>query len=115
LPDRDARSALPISREQVAAVDAAPHQPLMLDDGGVGNMQGATVARGRYYVTASHGPAKPGSVYVGQPGALRRHRWATPPGPEDTAYWPSTDLLWSLSEHPRRRWVFSMRRSWFDR
>jgi hypothetical protein len=89
-------------------------RPLMLDNGGVGHMQGATVARGRYHVTTSHGPIKPGSVYVGRPGAFRRRRWATPPGPEDIAYWPSTDLLWSVSEHPRRRWVFSMRRSWFD-
>jgi hypothetical protein len=89
-------------------------RPLMLDDGGVGHMQGATVARGRYVVTTSHGPTTPGSVHVGQPGAFRRHRWATPPGPEDIAYWPSDDLLWSVSEHPRRRWVFSMRRSWFD-
>ena len=53
----------------------------------------------------------PGSVYVGRPGAWRRHRWAVPMGPEDLTYWPSTDGLWSLTEHPRRRWVFAMRRS----
>jgi hypothetical protein len=35
-------------------------------------------------------------------------------GPEDIAYWPSTDELWSVSEWPRRRWIFSMKRSWFD-
>ena len=62
-------------------------------------------------MTTSHGPWKPGSVYVGEPGAWRRHRWAVPMGPEDLAYWPSRDELWSLSEHPRRRWVFSVRRS----
>jgi hypothetical protein len=37
-----------------------------------------------------------------------------PIGPEDISYWPSTDLLWSLTEHPGRRWFFSMRRGWFD-
>jgi hypothetical protein len=29
-------------------------------------------------------------------------------GPEDLSYWPSRDELWSLSEHPHRRWVFAM-------
>ena len=89
-------------------------RPLMLDDGGVGHTQGATVARGDYYLTVSRGPKMPGSVYVGQPGRFRRHRWAAPMGPEDIAYWPSTDTLWSVTEHPRRRWVYAMKRSWFD-
>jgi hypothetical protein len=88
-------------------------RPAGLDEG-VGQMQGAVVAHGRFHVTVSHGPWLPGSMYVGQPGAWRRHRWATPMGPEDIAYWPSTDQLWSVSEHPRRRWIFSMRRSRFD-
>ncbi len=88
-------------------------RPSMLDEG-VGQMQGAVVARGRYYVTVSKGPRTFGSVYAGRPGAFQRHRWATPMGPEDIAYWPSTDELWSVSEHPRRRWIFSMRRGWFD-
>jgi hypothetical protein len=88
-------------------------RPAGLDEG-VGQMQGAVVARGRFHVTVSHGPWMPGSMYVGHPGSFRRHKWATPMGPEDIAYWPSTDQLWSVSEHPRRRWIFSMRRSWFD-
>ena len=86
-------------------------RPLMLDERGVGGTQGATVARGDYFLTVSHGPMKPGSVYAGRPGAFRRRRWATPMGPEDIAYWPSTDALWSVTEHPRRRWIFAMRRS----
>ena len=88
-------------------------RPLMLDDGGVGHMQGATVAR----ALRRDDLARPDHARLGAcrpAGAFRRHRWATPPGPEDIAYWPSDDLLWSVSEHPRRRWVFSMRRSWFD-
>jgi hypothetical protein len=89
--------------------------PLALDDGGEGPMQGAAVARGNYYVTVSRGPTTPGSVYVGRPGAFRRHRWAAPAGPEDITYWPSTDMLWSVTEHPGHRWVYAMRRSWFDR
>ena len=86
-------------------------RPLMLDDGGVGHAQGAVVARGRYFVTTSHGPWTPGSVYVGRPGQWVRRRWALPMGPEDIAYWPERDELWSLSEHPRRRWVFGVPRS----
>ncbi|GAA2120255.1 hypothetical protein [Nocardioides bigeumensis] len=89
-------------------------RPVALDTGGVTSMQGACVARGRHHVTVSHGPWMPGSVYSGSPGALRRHRFALPMGPEDISYWPSADLLWSLTEHPRRRWVVAMRRSFFD-
>ena len=90
-------------------------RPLLLDDGGVVRTQGAAIARGQWYLTRSTGPWVPGSVYVGQPGSFRRYRWATPMGPEDIAWWPSTDLLWSVSEHPRRRWVYAMKRSWFMR
>ena len=97
----------------VSGADGAS-RPVTLDIGGLASMQGACVARGRYHVTVSHGPWMPGSVYTGSPGALRRHRLAVPMGPEDVSYWPSADLLWSLSEHPRRRWVFAMRRAYFD-
>ena len=97
----------------LATEDDGIARPSMLDEG-VGQMQGAVVARGSYYVTVSKGPKTFGSVYTGQPGAFKRHRWATPMGPEDIAYWPSTDELWSVSEWPRRRWIFSMRRAWFD-
>jgi hypothetical protein len=89
-------------------------RPIGVDEGGVNRMQGASIVDGRYYVTVSHGPWKPGSVYVGTPGDLVEHRFATPMGPEDIAYWPSTERFWSVSEHPHRRWVFSMRRSFFD-
>jgi len=89
-------------------------RPTALDDGGLVQMQGAVVARGRFHVTVSHGPWRPGSVFTGRPGAFRGHRFAVPMGPEDLTYWPSTDRLWSVSEHPRRRWVFSMPRSRFD-
>ncbi len=97
----------------LATAEDGVSRPAMLGDG-VGQMQGAVVARGSYYVTVSHGPRTFGSVYTGEPGRLVRHRWATPMGPEDIAYWPSTDELWSVSEHPRRRWIYSMRRARFD-
>ena len=93
----------------LAAGDDGASRPLGLEEHGAVRMQGAAIARGTWYVTASTGPWVPGSVYVGHPGSWRRFKYATPPGPEDVALWPSTDMLWSVTEHPRRRWVFSMR------
>jgi hypothetical protein len=110
---RLARFHIDPETQLLAAEEDGIARPLMLDNG-VGQMQGAVVARGRYHVTVSKGPWTFGSVYTGAPGAFVRHRWATPMGPEDIAYWPSRDELWSVSEHPRRRWIFSMKRSWFD-
>ena len=89
-------------------------RPLAIDEGGVRQMQGAVIAAGRYHVTVSHGPWMPGTVCAGQPGSMRVRRWALPMGPEDLTYWPSTDRLWSVTEHPRRRWIVSMDRAWFD-
>jgi hypothetical protein len=89
-------------------------RPIGVEEGGVSRMQGASIVAGRYHLTVSHGPWKPGSVYVGTPGDLVEHPLATPMGPEDIAYWPSTERFWSVSEHPHRRWVFSMKRSAFD-
>ena len=89
-------------------------RPLELFDEGIRRMQGVAIARGRYHVTVSNGPWQPGSVWTGRPGSMRIHRWALPMGPEDLAYWPSTDRLWSLTEHPWRRWLVSMDRAWFD-
>lgn len=88
--------------------------PLHLDDTGIARMQGAVVAREQWYATVSMGPWTSGSVYVGTPGRLRGHRFATPMGPEDLAYWPEQDRLWTATEHPWRRWVCGIRRSWFD-
>jgi hypothetical protein len=104
-------------------VDPATSLPRPDDDGrarpvavaaGVAQMQGAAVVDGEHLVTVSRGRFVPGSVYAGRPGRLRRHRLAVPIGPEDLCFWPSTDRLWSVTEHPRRRWFFSMRRCWFD-
>ncbi|QCX26753.1 hypothetical protein [Nocardioides jishulii] len=85
----------------------------VLHEAGTVQMQGAVIARGRHHISVSRGPS-PGTIFTGQPGRLRRHRFATPMGPEDLSYWPETDTLWSVSEWPRTRWIYSMRRSWFD-
>lgn len=89
-------------------------RPLLLEDQGERGMQGAATVGGRWYVTSSHGPWGLGSMYVGRPGSFRRHRWALPMGPEDISYWPSADTFWSVTEHPWRRWVLTVRRRRLD-
>lgn len=112
-PRRLARYQLDPETWQLATGDDGFSRPLALDEGGVRQMQGAAIADGRYHVTVSHGPWMPGSVFTGQPGRMKGRRWVLPMGPEDLTYWPATDCLWSLTEHPRRRWIVSMDRAWF--
>lgn len=104
------RYALAADGTFVADSDGAV-RPELLDPAGPARMQGAVWAGGGYHATVSHGPWHPGSLYAGRPGALRRRRWAAPMGPEDLSWSPADDRLWSVSEHPRRRWVFAMARS----
>jgi hypothetical protein len=76
--------------------------------------QGVARVGGRLYLTASHGPWALGSMWAGEPAGFHERRRAIPMGPEDLAYDAVTDRLWTVTEHPRRRWVVSMRRSPFD-
>jgi len=99
--------------QSLAVGEDGVSRPLVLDEGGVVRTQGAAIAQGYWYLTASTGPRVPGSVYVGRPGEFRHHKWAAPMGPEDIAWDPDGDWLWSVTEHPHRRWVYAMRRSWF--
>lgn len=102
------------------ALDAAPGtlaqdadgaaRPRLLHEGGVRNMQGATVVDGHWYVTRSRGPWGRGSICVGEPGDLAEHQRALPMGPEDITYWPSTDTFWTVSEWPGRRWIAAIPR-----
>ncbi|MGH3423412.1 MAG: hypothetical protein ACRDO8_01710 [Nocardioidaceae bacterium] len=86
-------------------------RPATLHAGGVEHMQGATVVDGTYYVTASAGRFRRGDLWVGEPGRLRRRARVLPIGPEDIAYRPSGDELWSVTEYPGRRFVFAMDRA----
>lgn len=89
-------------------------RPLLLNEKGERGMQGAAIVNGRWYVTSSRGSKGLGALYVGTPGRFKGYRWALPVGPEDISYWPSTDRLWSVTEHPFLRWVFSVKRSRVD-
>ena len=98
----------------LAAHEDGTSRPVRLDERGLGHMQGAAVVGDTYYVTSSRGRYRLGHLHVGEPGSFRTFPRALPVGPEDISYWPSTDLLWSLSEYPGRRYVFALRRSQFD-
>ncbi len=98
----------------LAAHEDGRSRPVWLDERGLGHMQGAALVGDTYYVTASRGNRRLGQLHVGQPGSFRSFPRALPVGPEDISYWPSSDLLWSLTEHPGRRFVFAMRRAQFD-
>lgn len=89
-------------------------RPVWFDERGIGHMQGATIVQGTFYVTTSRGRWRLGAIHVGQPGAFRTHARAVPVGPEDLCYWGENDQLWSLTEYPGKRFVFCMRRDWFD-
>ncbi|WP_159081313.1 hypothetical protein [Nocardioides sediminis] len=112
---RLARYPLDPATWQLASGEDGISRPLALDHGGVRQMQGVVVAGGRYHVSVSQGRWMPGMIASGQPGAMRLRRWAVPMGPEDLAYWPSTDRIWTVTEHPRRRWIASLDRAWLDR
>lgn len=89
-------------------------RPASLADAGVQRMQGAVHVDGCYYLTTSAGRLRRGSLWLGGPGAFRRHPGTLPAGPEDLAYCPATDRLWSLSEHRGRRYVFAIDRGRFS-
>jgi hypothetical protein len=111
---RLARFGLDAATGALAADTDGISRPLRIDESGQARMQGASVVDGRWFVTVSHGPWGLGSVMTGLPGSFRRHRWATPMGPEDLCYHAPTARFWSVSEHPGRRWVFAMDRSSFS-
>lgn len=85
--------------ERVEVIDV--HEP------GIARMQGATVVDGTWFVSASNG-LRAGDLWVGSGGAWVCHAGVLPPGPEDLTASHDGRRLWSLSEYPRRRWVFAM-------
>ncbi len=82
--------------------------PVELLDSGILRAQGVVRIDDAYALTASHGPWTPGSLWTGRPGALRERRWALPMGPEDLAVSADGRRLWTVTEHPRRRWILSL-------
>lgn len=79
-----------------------------LKEPGLYRMQGVCIVDGIWYVTTSNGERRGGDLWVGIPGAMTRHRHVLPAGPEDLAYDRGAQRLWSLSEWPGRRRVFTI-------
>lgn len=84
--------------------------PLELHDSGPAHAQGASVVEDTWYVISSRGRYRLGHVHVGQPGAWRKFQRTVPVGPEDINWWPTDDSFWSLSEYPRKRLLFRIKR-----
>lgn len=78
---------------------------------GVVRAQGVARVGDRLHLTASHGPWGLGSLWSGQPGRLTEQRFALPMGPEDLAYDATGRRLWTVTEHPWRRWIVALRRA----
>ena len=103
--------------------DLAPDGRLAIADGasegavvsakGPARMQGAVSVDGRLHVVTSNGRRGKGSLWVGDPEALRRKAKVLPPGPEDLTYWPSRDELWTPTEYPGNRLVIALDRRRF--
>ncbi|WP_121255004.1 hypothetical protein [Nocardioides ferulae] len=93
----------------LAADPSGEVRPTEVHADGPLRMQGAVLVEGQWSATTSHGPWTPGSVWSGRPGLMRRRRWAVPMGPEDLTYAPRWDERWTVTEHPRRRWIVSLR------
>lgn len=107
---RLARFGIDAASSLLATGDDGRARPTSLEDGARARMQGAVRVDGTWHATVSTGPFLPGGLASGTPGDLRMRPLALPMGPEDLTWWPSTGRLWSVSEHPRRRWVFSFPR-----
>ncbi|MDO9377789.1 MAG: hypothetical protein Q7T56_02990 [Nocardioidaceae bacterium] len=99
-------------------LDPQTHLPRVSDDGRCEalalhedqppRMQGVAVAQGRWFVTASTGEGNPGDLWVGAPGAFRRHRGVLPTGPEDLDTTADGTRIWCATEWPGRRFVFCL-------
>lgn len=111
MPTRLAR--FQIDGDHLTTEAAGASAPSLFDDRGLSHMQGAVTVAGTWYVTQSRGPSGLGQLQVGKPGAFRKYAKALPIGPEDIAYWPARDELWSQTEHPGSRCIFAMDRAQF--
>lgn len=71
----------------------------------IDQMQGATSYDGTYYISRSNYD-NPGNLITWQPGSLI-HENNAPPHTEDVSYDQTYGRVWSLTEEPGERWVFS--------
>ncbi|GAA5145249.1 hypothetical protein GCM10023340_14240 [Nocardioides marinquilinus] len=99
-----------LARLPLDPITGLPTGDVELIGSGPLRMQGVAAAGGRVFTSVSQGRTTRGSVFADDV----EHPHATPMGNEDLAHSPADDLLWGVSEHPTARWLFTMRRSYFD-
>lgn len=104
---RLARFALGQDGQPVADCRGQAH-PVALDPRGARGMQGAVRLGDRTALSVSRGPWRAGDLLVGTPGNWTRHPSALPMGPEDLARRDWDQTLWSVTEHPHRRWLVQL-------
>jgi hypothetical protein len=85
---------------------------------GVPKMQGAVTIGATAYLSTSRGRFRRGTMCtLAADGTTRAYKATLAIGPEDLAYWPQRDQIWSVSEYPgrfpRRRFVYAMPRTGF--
>jgi hypothetical protein len=80
----------------------------------VQSMQGAASVNGKWYLSTSDGDANKGDLVTFVPVANPViHPNTLAIGPEDLSYWGPTGALWTATEHPGQRCVYSFRASAF--
>ncbi len=76
---------------------------------GIASMQGACRVRGRFVISASRGRHRRGHLWTGTArDGFRQHVGALPVGPEDLSYDRHTGRLWTQTEYPGSRGVWSV-------
>jgi hypothetical protein len=78
------------------------------------SVQGSAAINGKFYYSQSDGndyssPSSAGDLHtwVAPSGSFTRYGNALTVGPEDLSYDPIRDQMWTVSEHPDHRWVYS--------
>jgi len=77
---------------------------------GLKSMQGVAAAYGRFYFSTSDGSSNNGDLYAYTPGgSVASYIDALAIGPEDFSYSPNPldPTIWTLTEHPNKRYVYS--------
>ncbi|KAJ7600536.1 hypothetical protein C8J56DRAFT_11307 [Mycena floridula] len=77
-------------------------------------MQGVTSINGKFFISRSNGASTKSDLFTWVPGnAATDHTGALPPGAEDLSYNHNADELWTLTEHPGKRYILAVKASSF--
>ncbi|KAJ7171661.1 hypothetical protein C8R43DRAFT_944250 [Mycena crocata] len=75
---------------------------------------GVTSINGKFFISRSNGAGTKADLYTWVPGgSATEHTGAFPPGAEDLSYNHNADELWTLTEHPGKRYIVAVKASAF--